>query len=195
MVPVSTLPFPFHLFRCPFEQRHLRALELVGVDRDDWETPVVRASAPRSDLSFRGSIDQPARTPTDASERPHGQPRTARGHRGSLLLRCRALSSPCPCRFIPAPPQPHQAPPPPTHRHQRLKPTLRRSYRENEAKGHNGRSQREGLRDSVPGRRAGTSDEEIRAYFRTASRQSARPGTAVLSVDSSGARGSSDRGP
>ncbi len=25
-----------------------------------------------------------------------------RGHRGSLLLRCRALSSPSPCRFIPA---------------------------------------------------------------------------------------------
>jgi hypothetical protein len=25
-----------------------------------------------------------------------------RGHRGSLLLRCRALSSPAPCRFLPA---------------------------------------------------------------------------------------------
>ena len=25
-----------------------------------------------------------------------------RGHRGSLVLRCRALSSPSPCRFIPA---------------------------------------------------------------------------------------------
>ena len=28
-----------------------------------------------------------------------------RGHRGSLLLRCRALSSPSPCRFIPAHPR------------------------------------------------------------------------------------------
>lgn len=28
--------------------------------------------------------------------------RMARGHRGSLLLRCRALPSPSPCRFIPA---------------------------------------------------------------------------------------------
>jgi hypothetical protein len=28
-----------------------------------------------------------------------------RGHRGPLLLRCRALSSPSPCRFIPAHPQ------------------------------------------------------------------------------------------
>src|SRR6266571_7835273 len=33
-----------------------------------------------------------------------------RGHRGSLLLRCRALSSPSPCRFIPAlSPRPRQA--------------------------------------------------------------------------------------
>src|SRR5215212_370641 len=38
---------------------------------------------------------------------------TARGHRGSLLLRCRALSSPSPCRFIPAHPQ---FPPPPSER-------------------------------------------------------------------------------
>lgn len=45
VVPVSTLPFPFHLFRCPFEQQHLRALELVGVDPDDWETPEQCASA------------------------------------------------------------------------------------------------------------------------------------------------------
>jgi hypothetical protein len=45
VVPVSTLPFPFHLFRCPFEQRHLRALELVGADQDDWETPEQCAGA------------------------------------------------------------------------------------------------------------------------------------------------------
>ena len=30
-----------------------------------------------------------------------------RGHRGSLLLRCRALASPSPCRFIPAHPTFH----------------------------------------------------------------------------------------
>src|SRR5205807_10395219 len=33
---------------------------------------------------------------------PYGHRRMARGHRGSLLLRCRALSSPPSCRFIPA---------------------------------------------------------------------------------------------
>ena len=39
--------------------------------------------------------------------RPHGRRRMTRGHRGSLLLRCRALSSPSPCRFHPgAPPVP-----------------------------------------------------------------------------------------
>ena len=31
-----------------------------------------------------------------------GHQRMTRGHRGSLLLRCRDLSSPSPCRFIPA---------------------------------------------------------------------------------------------
>jgi hypothetical protein len=35
---------------------------------------------------------------------PCGRRRTAWGHRGSLHLRCRALSSPPPCRFIPAHP-------------------------------------------------------------------------------------------
>ena len=67
--------------------------------------PVVRASAPR-------------RQPISGLHSPaYAYPyrrfavaltddrRTARGHRGSLLLRCRALSSPSPCRFIPAPPQ------------------------------------------------------------------------------------------
>src|SRR6266508_5091614 len=34
--------------------------------------------------------------------RPHERQRMTRGHRGSLLLRCRAPSSPSPCRFIPA---------------------------------------------------------------------------------------------
>src|SRR6266571_7440778 len=45
--------------------------------------------------------------------RPRGRRRMTRGHRGSLLLRCRALSSPSPCRFIPAHPQ---FPPPPSER-------------------------------------------------------------------------------
>ena len=34
--------------------------------------------------------------------RPHERRRMTRGHRGSLLLRRRALPSPSPCRFIPA---------------------------------------------------------------------------------------------
>jgi hypothetical protein len=40
---------------------------------------------------------------------PHGSLRMTRGHRGSLLLRCTALSSAPPCRFIPAHPYPHDA--------------------------------------------------------------------------------------
>src|SRR5664279_1861988 len=36
--------------------------------------------------------------------RPHGRHRMTRGHRGSLLLRCRAFSSLSSCRFIPAHP-------------------------------------------------------------------------------------------
>lgn len=39
VVPVVALPFPFHLFRCPFVERHLRALEAVGAQRDDYATP------------------------------------------------------------------------------------------------------------------------------------------------------------
>ena len=34
--------------------------------------------------------------------RPHERRRMTRGHRGSLVLRCRAFSSPSPSRFIPA---------------------------------------------------------------------------------------------
>ena len=36
---------------------------------------------------------------------PHGRRRRTRGHRGSLLLRCKALSSSSSCRFIPAHPR------------------------------------------------------------------------------------------
>ena len=39
VVPVNALPFPFHLWKCPFEQRHLRALETVGADPDDYANP------------------------------------------------------------------------------------------------------------------------------------------------------------
>ena len=40
--------------------------------------------------------------PSTLRLRPHGRRRMTRGHRGSLHLRCRAFSSPPPCRFIPA---------------------------------------------------------------------------------------------
>ena len=60
------------------------------------------ASASRV-MSLRGSIAQPAPTPTDASPPPS---RAADARLGaivvSLLLRCRAFSSPSPDRFIPA---------------------------------------------------------------------------------------------
>lgn len=39
VVPVASLPFPFHLFRCPFVERHLRALKAVGGRPDDYATP------------------------------------------------------------------------------------------------------------------------------------------------------------
>lgn len=39
VVPVSSLPFPFHLWKCPFEARHLRALEVAGAEPDDYATP------------------------------------------------------------------------------------------------------------------------------------------------------------
>ena len=60
---------------------------------------------------FAGSIAQPARTPITASPTPSQRRRMTRGHRGPLLLRCRAPSSPSPRRFIPAHPQfPHRPP-------------------------------------------------------------------------------------
>ena len=45
---------------------------------------------------------QPARPLPTLRRRPHERPRMTRGHRRSLLLRCRELSSPSSCRFIPA---------------------------------------------------------------------------------------------
>ncbi len=45
VVPVVALPFPFHLFRCPFVERHLRALQDVGAQPDDYATPEQRSRA------------------------------------------------------------------------------------------------------------------------------------------------------
>lgn len=55
VVPVSTLPFPFHLFRCPFEKRHRRALEIAGADPDDYETPEQCSSAFRIFMTELGA--------------------------------------------------------------------------------------------------------------------------------------------
>ena len=57
--------------------------------------------APRCCL-FRGSIARPARPLPTLRPRPYGHRRMARGHRGSLALRCRTPSFLVPCRFIPA---------------------------------------------------------------------------------------------
>lgn len=63
---------------------------------------VSTASAPRSKPISR--LHSPACTCPCPTLRmhPRGRRRMARGHRGSLGLRCRALSSPPSCRFIPA---------------------------------------------------------------------------------------------
>ena len=45
VVPVIALPFPFHLWKCPFEERHLRALETVGADPGDYATAAQCAGA------------------------------------------------------------------------------------------------------------------------------------------------------
>ena len=62
----------------------------------------LKASAPRTKILSR--LNSPAYVSPYRrfAARPHGRRRMARGHRGSLLLRCRAFSSPSPCRFIPA---------------------------------------------------------------------------------------------
>src|SRR6266511_2902214 len=59
--------------------------------------------------SFISRLNSPACTYPCPTLRPcpRGQSRMARGRRGSLLLRRRALSSPSPCRFIPALPKVH----------------------------------------------------------------------------------------
>lgn len=62
------------------------------------------------DLPFRGSIAQPARTTVNASPAPSRTPTHDSRPSWSLRLRRRALSSPTPCRFIPAL---HEPGPPP----------------------------------------------------------------------------------
>jgi hypothetical protein len=61
---------------------------------------VVRRRHP--ELVLRGSIARLRVPLSTLRRRPHERQRMTRSHRGSLLLRCRALSSPSPCRFIPA---------------------------------------------------------------------------------------------
>ena len=56
-------------------------------------------SAPR-DHGFRGSIAPPTRPLPTLHRRPHERQRMTRGHRGSLLLRCRTPSFLTPSRFI-----------------------------------------------------------------------------------------------
>src|SRR5436305_11666524 len=53
-------------------------------------------------MEFRGSITPPARPLSTLSCALTERQRMTRGHRDSLRLRCRAFSSPSPCRFIPA---------------------------------------------------------------------------------------------
>src|SRR5664279_3107681 len=53
-------------------------------------------------MEFRGSITPPARPLSTLRYALTERQRMTRGHRDSLRLRCRAFSSPSPCRFIPA---------------------------------------------------------------------------------------------
>jgi hypothetical protein len=53
-------------------------------------------------MQFRGSIAPPARPLSTLRCALTERQRMTRGHRDSLRLRCRALTSPTPCRFIPA---------------------------------------------------------------------------------------------
>jgi hypothetical protein len=53
-------------------------------------------------MEFRGSITPPARPLSTLRCALTERQRMTRGHRDSLRLRCRAFSSPSPCRFIPA---------------------------------------------------------------------------------------------
>ena len=73
---------------------------------------------------FRGSITPPARPLSTLRCALTGRQRMTRGQREWLDLRCRALSSPAPCRFIPtlSPIKHHVADPEPTRVADRSKP-------------------------------------------------------------------------
>jgi hypothetical protein len=45
VIAVESLPFPFHLFRCPFEGDHLRALAASGARSGERATPLQLARA------------------------------------------------------------------------------------------------------------------------------------------------------
>jgi hypothetical protein len=71
---------------------HALVLRPCGVHRRLAKAPPVvlpstlsTASAPRTSLSFRGSIARPPRALSNASPRPHGRRCMARGRRGSLV--------------------------------------------------------------------------------------------------------------
>jgi hypothetical protein len=55
VVPVAALPFPHHLFRCPFEDRHRSAVAAVGAPPDDFATPDQRR---RAFKLFLGSVKE-----------------------------------------------------------------------------------------------------------------------------------------
>jgi len=66
-----------------------------------WPSPSVHRVGARNS-GFRGSIAGPPVPLSTLHPRCRHRRRMTRGQRGSLLLRCGALSSPTPCRFIPA---------------------------------------------------------------------------------------------
>ena len=81
-------------------------------------------------MLFRGSIAPPARPLSTLRCALTGRQRMTRGQRDWLDLRCRALSSPAPCRFIPtlSPITHHVADPEPTRAECRSKPGRPRAH-------------------------------------------------------------------
>ena len=90
------------------DSAHARVLRPRGVRRQLAITlpamlPSAYADNVGTPMTMISRLNSPACTyPCQRFARPRGRRRMTRGHRGSLLLRCRALSSPSPCRFIPA---------------------------------------------------------------------------------------------